>query len=406
MMRMCLLFMHFSLGAFKLGVENLCPAVIARLQTGRVGLVTNQTGVDKQGRKTLDLLRQKGICIPVIFVPEHGLDGTIKAGADVPSIVSREMTTPVISLYAHGAGKIDPKAFDCVDMIVVDLQDVGMRHYTYISTLYTVMQESARLKKPIFVLDRPNPLGGVMEGPICMPHLRSFIGIAEIPLRHGMTMGELAQFFNSRSLIQKADLTVVPLADYQRDMMLPRLHAHLSPNIKTLASAHGYSFLGLLGEAQPFYVGVGTPEAFQVIMLPKQVRVCVASWRLLQQELMTFGIQSKLHTAYHRGKKTWYEGLKLSFENMNNVSSFKALMAVLAWAKKQDIAISFMQTFDKSVGTPAVRDWYQSNKPYDAFMQETKDRAQKFLDLHQDILLYDKLPKVVHSSMPDDYVYV
>lgn len=405
-MKMFIFLSVIQLQAFKLGVENISPKIIGLLQAGRVGLVTNQTGIDQQGQSTLEVMRQKGVFISAIFVPEHGLKGTIKAGQDVPTIESSAINPPIISLYAHGAGKIDSHAFDQIDMIVVDLQDVGMRHYTYISTLYTVMQECARLKKPIFVLDRPNPLGGVMEGPICLPHLCSFIGIAEIPLRHGMTIGELAHFFNTRSLTQKADLTVIPLAEYQRDMLLPRLHTHLSPNIKTLASAHGYSFLGLLGEVQPFNVGVGSPEAFQVIMLPQSLGVQRYKWRVLENELSAFGIKSRFHTAYHRAKKKWYEGLKLSFENMNNVSSFKALMAVLAWTKKQDIAISFMRMFDKSVGTSAVREWYQSNKSFDAFMQSTKQQAQDFLDRHQDILLYDKLPKVVKKNVFADTICV
>lgn len=405
-MRKIFLCITLPLCAFKLGVENISSEVIKRLQDGRVGLVTNQTGVDQQGRSTLSSLRQKNIFISAVFVPEHGLDGTIKAGSDVHSHDSGELKVPIISLYACGAGKIDPCAFNIVDMIVFDLQDVGIRHYTYISTLYMVMQECARLKKPVFVLDRPNPQGGVMEGPICESHLCSFIGIAEIPLRHGMTMGELAQFFNTRSLSQKADLTVVPLGEYQRDMLLPHLHAHLSPNIRTLPSAHGYSFLGLLGEVCPFNVGVGTPEAFQVIILPQCLGVSIDAWHLLKNELLAFGIQAKFHTVYHKEKKKLYEGLKLSFENMNNVSSFKALMTVFDWAKKQRIPISFMQMFDKSVGTSAVREWYQSNKSLDVFFQNIKQKTQDFLELNQDILLYDKLPKVVKKYCFTDFMCI
>lgn len=393
-----LLIIGAPLNAFKLGIENISPEVIKRLRAGRVGLVTNQTGVDQRGRRTIDLLRQKGVTVAAIYVPEHGLDGKVKAGQDVPCVIDKATKMPIISLYAHGAGKIDPHAFDQVDMIVLDLQDVGMRHYTYISTLYMVMEECARLKKPIFVFDRPNPLGAVMEGPICTPQLRSFIGIAEIPLRHGMTIGELAQFFNTRSLTRKADLTVVPLAEYQRDMQLPHLLSHLSPNIKTLASVHGYSFLGLVGEVAPFHVGVGTAEAFQVIMLPQDLGVRVGAWRALQRALNELGIHSKPYTFYHNAKKKWYEGLKLSVDNINNVPSFKAFMTVLAWTKGRGIPVSFMPAFDKSVGTSAVRKWYQSNKSFDTFMQTTKQQAQQFLDLNQDILLYEYRPKVVRSA--------
>jgi hypothetical protein len=243
-----------------------------------------------------------------------------------------------------------------------------------------------------------------MEGPVCLPHLRSFIGIAEIPLRHGMTIGELAQFFNVRSLRQPADLTVVPLAGYQRSMLSPALYAHLSPNIKTMKSVFGYSFLGLVGEVEPFHVGVGTPHAFQVIMLSRDLNVPPDAWRDLQFDLLFYGIESNLYDAYHDGKKKDFEGLKLHFSNMNDVSGFKALLTVLAWAKKYKIPICFKPTFDISVGSPDVRRWYQSNKPIDVLHKHVKQQVQEFLDANHDVLLYDEMPKVVRGSRPFDPV--
>ena len=217
---------------------------------------------------------------------------------------------------------------------------------------------------------------------------------------------DLLKSINAKSLTHKVDLIVVPLAEYQRDMQFSQLLSHLSPNIKTLAAAHGYSFLGLVGEVGPFHVGIGTSEAFQVIMLPQSLKVSVGAWRLLQRSLSEFGIHSQPHVSYRKGKKKWYEGLRLSIDNVNDVSSFKAFMTVLAWTKKYNIPVSFMPTFDKSIGTPAVRQWYQSNKSFDAFMQSTKQKTQNFLDLNKDILLYGNQPKVVRSADFFDYMCV
>lgn len=383
--------------AFKLGIENISGDVLQKLRSARVGLVTNQTGVDSQGRASFEVLKNHGIQVFSLFVPEHGLSGTIAAGKDVPSGTCCAMRVPIISLYAHGSGKIDAHTFDAVDMVILDLQDVGTRHYTYISTLYLVMQTCAQAKKPIVVLDRPNVLGAVMEGPLCLAQMRSFINIAQLPLRHGLTMGEMAHFFN-KLLPERADLTVVPLADYRRDAVPDDLLVHLSPNIKSIASAHGYSFLGLLGEVQPFHVGVGSPDAFCLIMLPESLQVSHDAWLSLQQKLQAVGIQSIVKREYHERKKKWYDGLKLLFDDMNKVSSFKALMAVLDWTKKQSIPISFMRMFDASAGTPAIRSWYQGNQSLDEFLGSVKKDVQDFFDIHKDVFMYPGYPKVVRAD--------
>lgn len=382
--------------AFKLGIENISEDLFSRLAGKSIGLVTNQTGRDGSGKRTLDILQEKGLSVRAVYVPEHGYDGVIKAGRIVTD-GSVSANVPIISLYGHGVGKIEKGHFDLVDVIMVDLQDVGMRHYTYISTLYTIMEASIPLKKEIIVLDRPNLLGAIMEGPLCLSSLRSFIGIAEIPLRHGMTIGELAHLFN-KNFSQRVKLTVVPMSDYRRSMLQPALLAHLSPNITHINSVYGYSFLGLLGEVSPFYTGVGTSNAFCYIMLPRSLQVNLKGWQKLEEKLLKCGIVSRFFDE-PIGNKKGYEGLKLEFGDMNTISSFKAFMEVLTWTKEQGIAVTFKSVFDRSIGTPAVRNWYESNVAQDDFLQATKKDLQHFFDAHKDILLYQEDPKIVYKRL-------
>ena len=392
-----------SLQAYKLGIENIPADLMEELKNNRVGIVTNQTGVDQWGRRTIDVLRKKGANLTTIFVPEHGLDGTIAAGADVGNATDAQTGLPVVSLYQHGAGKtITKESLRDIDTLVFDIQDVGMRHYTYISTLYTVLEAAARDNKRIVVLDRPNPLGHIMEGPLCESSLRSFIGIAEIPLRHGMTVGELAQLFNNKLLQPKAEVTVVPLADFTRDMQVSTLKAHLSPNIKTMPAVHGYSFLGLVGEVKPFDVGVGTDHAFQLLALPTNIAVSKADWQALQQQFAGNGIPSYLFEYHHKTKQKQYRGLKVQIDDIKQVQSFKAFLSVLSWAKERQLPISFSACFDKAVGTPKVRYWFNGQLSQAELLQRVKMDLQSFLELHEDVLLYDAAPKVVcnHEWQP------
>ena len=152
---------------FKLGVENIQDEFFTqfcRTKMVRLGIVTNQTGCDSQGRPTYDLLQKYGT-VTAIFSPEHGFDGTCLAGKEV--FDSNHGIIQIHSLYGNGTGKkIDPRYLKEIDALVFDMQDSGMRHYTYISTLFYVMQSAAENNKPIIILDRPNPVGAVAEGPL------------------------------------------------------------------------------------------------------------------------------------------------------------------------------------------------------------------------------------------------
>jgi uncharacterized protein YbbC (DUF1343 family) len=383
--------------AYRLGVENISPELVKQMQLLSVGLIVNQTSLDRQGHRTIDILLEKGAQVRAIYTCEHGFEGKISAEKDVVSSKDTASGLSVVSLYAHGASSIVPGIFDAVDMLVFDIQDVGMRHYTYISTLYTVMQECARLKKPVVVLDRPNLLGAIMEGPICEPQLRSFISISSIPLRHGMTIGELAQLFNVTCLATKVDLSVVALSDYKREDPVSSLFAQLSPNIASVPSARGYSFLGLLGEVRPFHVGVGSQDAFRLVMLPSDSAVSSQAWQKLRVTFEQLGIRSKHYSCFHERKKKDFNGLKLFFDDMNEISGFKAFMAVLDWSKEHAVNIDFSPAFDKCVGTTLIRSCYQGRADISSehILQSTKQQVEDFLNMHKDVLLYQPFPKVV-----------
>lgn len=241
----------------------------AHLVAGRsVGLLTNQTGVDRNGLHDLDRLVQAGVRVAAVFSPEHGFRGTLDQ-ENIGHGVDSATGLPIFSLYGETRAPT-AEMLRGVDILVVDLQDIGARPYTYVSTTLLALGAAARHGVPVIVLDRPNPIGGVLvQGPILDRDYASFVGMMPIPLRHGMTLGELATLGNDR-LQLGAELTVVPAAGWARDRWfdatgLPWIRP--SPNMPSLESATHYPGL-VLFEATNLSVGRGTDVAFQVVAAP------------------------------------------------------------------------------------------------------------------------------------------
>ncbi len=250
----------------RLGIDALL-AEPGLFQGRRIGLVTHQAGITRDGRPTVAALsRIPGIRLSALFAPEHGLDGTRRAGQPVRTIPGR---TPIFSLY--GATFRPTRGMLArIDVLVVDLQDVGARPYTYASTMALVMAAASEAHKPVVILDRPNPLGGItLDGPILEPQFRSFIGLYPIPMIHGMTIGELARLYNDAFGIG-ADLTVISMAgwgramawvDTQLDWVKP------SPGITTEDAPFYYAATGPL-DGTNLWNGVRTSSRFQVVLAP------------------------------------------------------------------------------------------------------------------------------------------
>ena len=253
----------------ELGIDVLKQHEFSILQGKRVGLVTNHTGIDRNGIKTRKILAAaKGVHLVALFAPEHGLDGVVGAGKYVASRKDPVTGLPCYSLFGP-TRKPTPAMLNGLDVLVYDMQDIGSRSYTYISTMAKCMEAAGEAGIPFVVLDRPNPLGGLrVEGPPMEPRWISFVGQLPVPYVHGMTSGELAQMANAKGWVQpKCNLTVVKMHNWQRDMTWNRTGLSwiaTSPNIPYPSSPAYYVATGLAGEVEGIETGCGGPEPFQI----------------------------------------------------------------------------------------------------------------------------------------------
>ena len=249
-----------------LGVERLGePAVQRLLAHKRIGLFTNQSGVDSALTSSVELVKQHAD-LQAVFVPEHGLFGAVAAGDAVKSHTYAGI--PVLSLYGD-TRRPTQEMLENIDAMLVDIQDVGIRHYTYFSSLAYIMEACAKYNKQVIILDRPNPLGGAMEGPVLKSEYATFVGLYPLPLRHGLTIGEFARFINKTQHIN-CKLEVVPLQGWKRTMLwqdtgLPWVMT--SPQIPTAETALLYGVTGIIGDST-LSVGIGTTKPFAFVGAP------------------------------------------------------------------------------------------------------------------------------------------
>jgi uncharacterized protein YbbC (DUF1343 family)/CubicO group peptidase (beta-lactamase class C family) len=250
------------------GIDVLERDNFKQLAGMRIGLITNHTGRDREGRQTIDVLNKaQGVKLVALFSPEHGIRGI----ADEKVSDSKDEATglPIYSLYGE-TRRPKPEQLKDLDALVFDIQDVGVRFYTYISTLGYILEEAAKVKLPVVVLDRPNPIGGVdVDGPIADGDKLSFISYHTIPTRHGLTIGELAQLFNRQRNIG-ADVRVIKLEGWQRSMWFDETNltwVNPSPNMRSLTEATLYPGVGLL-ETTNVSVGRGTDTPFEIVGAP------------------------------------------------------------------------------------------------------------------------------------------
>ncbi len=248
------------------GLDVLASEDFQALKGKRIGLITNPTGVDHTGRRNIDLMRAGGVNVVALFSPEHGFAGA-EDRPDVGDATDPATGLRVFSLYGK-TNRPTPEMLRSIDALVFDIQDVGTHFYTYETTMAYAMEAAAKAEIAYFVLDRPNPITGVhVEGPMLDRERLSFVGYFPVPLRHGMTMGELAKLFNAENHIG-ANLTVVPMKDWQRGDWfdasdLPWINP--SPNMRSLNAALLYPGVAMLEYAKNYSVGRGTDAPFEQI---------------------------------------------------------------------------------------------------------------------------------------------
>jgi uncharacterized protein YbbC (DUF1343 family) len=250
------------------GLEVLLADVPAAFRGKRVGLITNHSAIDRQKRLAIDLIAQhEDLQLVALLAPEHGIRGNVAAGERIVDEVDAETGIPIYSLYMAEDRGPTPEMLKDVDVLMYDLQEVGGRTWTYVSTMALSMQAAVRKGIPFVVLDRPNPIGGeIVEGALLDPKFRSFVGMYPIPARHGLTVGELATLFNERHGIG-ADLVVIPAANWRRsqwmdDTGLPWVNP--SPNLRSLAALMSYPG-SVYFEGTNLTEGRGTDRPFEQI---------------------------------------------------------------------------------------------------------------------------------------------
>jgi uncharacterized protein YbbC (DUF1343 family) len=257
----------------KLGADLLLEKRLDLLKGKRVGIVTNQSGRLSNGELLVDALRDCDIDVVALFGPEHGVGGIARAGESVRDTVDAQTGIPLFSLYGN-IRKPTPEMLANVDLLIYHIQDVGARFYTYISTMALAMEAAADKGIPFIVLDRPNPLGGLMvDGPVMEDSLSSFVGMFPLPVVYGLTCGELARMINEEGWLAQgkhAELLVIPMEHWTRRMLWEDTGLTWyppSPNIPTPASALAYPATCMI-ESTNLSEGRGTVAPFQFIGAP------------------------------------------------------------------------------------------------------------------------------------------
>jgi len=253
------------------GVEMLNAQNFSAIKGKRVGLITNPTGIDRNLQSTVDLFfHSNEFKLVALYGPEHGVRGDYSAGTSVANVTDPETGLPVYSIYGK-TRKPTPEMLEGIDVLVYDIQDIGSRSYTYISSLGLAMEAAAENNIEFVVLDRPNPLGGIkMEGCLTEPEFTSFVSQFPIPYIHGLTVGELATYLNEEGLLAnkiKCKLTVIPMKGWKRKMTFDKTGlpwVPSSPHIPHNYSPVFYPVSGILGELYVMSIGVGYTLPFQL----------------------------------------------------------------------------------------------------------------------------------------------
>ncbi|WP_214784165.1 DUF1343 domain-containing protein [Exiguobacterium sp. s183] len=376
----------------ELGVDRLMenPDI---LKGKRVGLITNPTGINAERTSIVDLFDQSDdFELTALYGPEHGVRGDAQAGSTVSSYIDEVTGLPVYSLYG-ATKKPTPDMLEDVDVLVFDIQDVGTRYYTYIYTMAYAMEAAAENGIPFVVLDRPNPQGGLrVDGPVLDPDYASFIGLYPIPLKHGMTVGELAQLFNSEYHIQ-ADLEVVKMKGWKRSMMyedtgLPFVMP--SPNMPTTDTVNVYPATGLF-EGTNLSEGRGTTKPFQLIGAPYiQAHEYAKELNDLDLPGVAFRAASFTPTfSKHAGKLT--HGVEVYVTDPTRFESTKTGIAMIQTAHDlypDDFAFLANDFITKLTGNAYVKDMILEGAPLDEILTKIEDERDAFLPIRKDYLMY------------------
>ena len=401
-----------------LGCENFLTNHLNLVKGKRLGLITNPTGVDSHLNNLIDLFHEDpDIDLVALYGPEHGVRGNAQAGENVPFYREKKYDLPVFSLYGqsmeHDTGMLGDmdehmRSFDTVetgkvpedsmienvDVMVFDIQDIGTRIYTYISTLAYCMEVCAKNGIEFIVLDRPNPINGViMEGPLLeYPEFSSFVGLFPIPIRHAMTIGELAQLFNERFCTKKARLTVIPMIGWKRSMWYDQTSlpwVSPSPNMPTLRTATVYPGQVFL-EGTNISEGRGTATPFEIFGAP---------WidgQDLTKNLNRLNLQgvkfreTRFTPSFSKFNGKLCNGAHISVLNRNIFQPFMTTLHVIKTVKDMypEQFRFHAEYFDKIMGSSSIRHGIEKGIILNEIIGEYSFQLEEFSDQRKSYLLY------------------
>lgn len=358
--------------ALKTGAENY-TVYLPLLANKKIGIVTNPTGIVENKKHLVDFLLENKVDLQKIYAPEHGFRGTADAGEVIIDGKDIKTNLPIISLYGNNK-KPKPEQLADIDIVIFDIQDVGARFYTYISTLHYVMEACAENNIELLVLDRPNPNGSIVDGPVLEIEHKSFVGMHPIPVLHGMTIGEYAKMINGEKWLANGvtcNLTVIPCANYKRDMPYS-LPVKPSPNLPNDQSINLYASLCFF-EGTNVSVGRGTEKQFQIYGSPFLLKT---EFSFMPQP--NFGAKEPMH------KDILCYGEDLS--KIKKVNRLELKWLIKAYANTSDKTIFFNDFFTKLAGTKKLQEQIiegvsekEIRKSWEADLNAFKEVRKKYL---------------------------
>lgn len=386
------------------GIDVVASQEFAMFEGKRVGIVMNQSAVRGRGMgTTLDAFLSTRVCrVVALYAPEHGIDGKTPAGDQVNEVVEPRTGLVVQSLYG-ATKKPTPKMLSGIDVLVYDIQDIGVRSYTYISTLIKLMEGCSDAGVPLVVLDRPNPIGGdVVDGPVLDTAFRSFIGIVPIPYIHGMTVGELATMANGEGWLSggaRCELTVVRMLGWRRWMTWKETGlnwAPTSPNVQSYESAFCNGITGGIGDLRIVNIGIGTRDAFQIVVREWINEDDLSDW-MNDQGIPGLRFQP-IAIAPPNGSSTAppLRGVRIIRERETTLP-FTAQIALLTALRDfygercrfDTLAADRWTMFDKVCGTSRVRERFLRGDTWEQIAETWEENLKSFIAKRQNYLLYE-----------------
>jgi uncharacterized protein YbbC (DUF1343 family) len=375
------------------GIDVLLADSVRLVRNRRIGLVTNQSGVDASGVSDVTRLRAAGIRLVALFSPEHGFRGVAEPGAAVASSVDSATGIPIYSLYGRSSAPSD-ESLQNVDVMLIDLQDAGARYYTYLATTVEVMRAAGQRGIPVIILDRPNPIGGLVQGNVLDPAFVSTVGRLSEAMRHGMTLGELARMAVA-DLRLTVSLTVVPVAGWRRsqnldDTGLPFIAP--SPNLRSMESLFHYPGLCLF-EGTNLSVGRGSDAPFEQIGAPWLDTAAVLS-AVRRENLPGVTFHGVAFTPKSPGDgkfaDTLLAGIRLRVTNRSTYDPTRTTVHLLtAISSTQKDRFGWIAPhFDRLAGESGLREAIQSGQEADRIVRGWKAGLEQFNLRRRQFLLY------------------